>query len=75
MSDSFAIPWTVSHQVPLSMGLPRQQYWSGLLFPPPEDFHDPKTEPSSTALAGGFRIAESQRKPLQNNYPLNKKIF
>ena len=29
----FAIPWTVAHQAPLSMGFPRQEYWSGLPFP------------------------------------------
>ena len=28
-------PWTIAHQAPLSMGFPRQEYWSGLLFPPP----------------------------------------
>ena len=32
MSNS-AIPWTVAHQAPLSMGFPRQEYWSGLPFP------------------------------------------
>ena len=26
----FATPWTVAHQVPLSLGFPRQEYWSGL---------------------------------------------
>ena len=26
-------PWTVAHQAPLSMGFPRQEYWSGLPFP------------------------------------------
>ena len=31
ISDS-ATPWTVAHQVPLSMGFSRQEYWSGLLF-------------------------------------------
>ena len=31
----FASPWTVARQVPLSVGLPRQEYWSGLSFPPP----------------------------------------
>ena len=25
-----AIPWTEAHQVPLSIGFPRQEYWSGL---------------------------------------------
>ena len=33
MSNSFATPWTVTHQVPLSMGLSRQEYCSGLPFP------------------------------------------
>ena len=31
----FATPQTVTHQAPLSMGFPRQEYWSGLRFPPP----------------------------------------
>ena len=35
MSDSFETPWTVAHQATLSMGFPRQKYWSGLPFPPP----------------------------------------
>ena len=30
----FATPWTVAHQAPLSMGVSRQEYWSGLPFPP-----------------------------------------
>ena len=25
----FATPWTVAHQVPLSMGFPKKEYWSG----------------------------------------------
>jgi len=29
VSDSFATPWTVAHQVPLFMGFSRQEYWSG----------------------------------------------
>ena len=28
-------PWTVACQAPLSMGFPRQEYWSGLPFPSP----------------------------------------
>ena len=35
MSNSFATPWTVACQAPLSMGFPRQEYWSGLPFPSP----------------------------------------
>ena len=56
MSNS-AAPWTVAHQAPLSMGFPRQEYWSGLPLPPPRDLTDPGVEPASLvspALAGGF---------------------
>ena len=35
MSDSLSTPWTVGGQAPLSMGFPRQGYWSGLPFPSP----------------------------------------
>ena len=43
-------PWTVTCQTPLSMGFSRQEYWSGLPFPSPEDFPDPGIEPGSLAL-------------------------
>ena len=36
MSDS-AVPWTVAHQAPLSVGFAKQGYWNGLPFPSPED--------------------------------------
>ena len=48
----FATPWTVAHQAPLSMEFPRQEYWSGLLFPSLGDLPDPGIEPVSPALAG-----------------------
>ena len=32
MPNSFATPWTVARQAPLSMGFSRQEYWSGLHF-------------------------------------------
>ena len=44
----------VTHQDPLSMEFSRQEYWSGLLFPPPRALPDPGIEPASPALAGGF---------------------
>ena len=37
MSNSFATPWTITHQIPLSMGFSRQEYWSQLTFPSLED--------------------------------------
>ena len=46
----FATPWTVAHQVPLSMELSRQEYWSGLSFPFPRDLPDPGIKPGSPAL-------------------------
>ena len=47
----------MTHQAPLSMGFSRQKYWSGLLFPTPEDLPDTGIKPTSLmcpALAGGF---------------------
>ena len=55
----FATPWTVAHQVPLSMGFLRQEYWSGLPFPSPGDLPDPKIKPESSeppVLVGEFFI-------------------
>ena len=46
MSDS-ANPWTVAHQVPLSMGFCRQEYRSGFPFPPPGDLPGLGIEPVS----------------------------
>ena len=39
----FATPWTVDCQAPPSMGFSRQEYWSGLPFPSPEDLLNPGT--------------------------------
>ena len=44
MFNTFATPWTVALQAPLSVGFPRQEYWSGLPFPSPRDLHDPGIE-------------------------------
>ena len=50
MSDSFATPWTVAHQAPLSMEFSRQEYWSGLSFPSLEELPDSGIGPSSPVL-------------------------
>ena len=47
---TLATPWTVARQAPLSVGFPRQEYWSGLPFPPPGDLPDPGIEPVPPAL-------------------------
>ena len=62
MSDSFATPWTVAHHAPMSMGFPRQEYWSGLPFPSPGDLPDPRIEPASPSLAGRFFITKPPEK-------------
>ena len=49
-----ATPWTVAHQVPLSMGFSRKEYWSGLPCPPPGDLPHPGIKLMSPALAGRF---------------------
>ena len=70
----FATPWTVACQAPLSMGLFRPEYWSGLLIPPPGDFPDPGIEPTSPvapALAGrSFTLYH-----LGNPYKVGRKPF
>ena len=56
-SDSLQPQWTVAHQAPLSMEFSRQEYWSGLPFPPPGDLPDQEIKPvslTSPALAEGF---------------------
>ena len=67
MSGSLVTPWTVVNQAPLSMGYPRQKYWSGLPFPSPGDFPDPGIEPLSPALAGRFFTTEPPGKPKLSN--------
>ena len=55
----FATPWTVAHQAPLSMEFSRQEYWSGLPLPSPEDLPYPgkvgikAVSPTSPSLGGG----------------------
>ena len=64
----FVTPWTASHQVPLSMGFSRQEYWSGLSFPAPGALPHQGTEPASlmsAALAGSlFTISTTWEAPL-----------
>ena len=72
MSDSFATPWNVAHQAPLPMGIPRQEYWGGLLFPSSGDLLHLGNEPESPALAVQFFTTESQGKPKSNYMPIKK---
>ena len=64
----FAIPWTIAHQTPLSMGFPRQEYWSGLQFPSPGDPPDPEIKPGSPASQTDFLPSEPPGKPYVSMY-------
>ena len=57
---------TVACQAPLAMGFSRQEYWSGLSFPPPGDLPNTGIKPASAAspaLAGRFFTTEPPGKP------------
>ena len=56
-------PWTVAHQAPLSMGFFRQEYWSGLPFPPSGDLLGLGIKPASPALQADPFTAEPSGKP------------
>ena len=62
----FGTPWTAAHQALLSMGFPRQEYWSGLPFPTPGDLPNTGIEPTSLASpasAGRLFITVPPGKP------------
>ena len=64
--DSFAISWTVACQAPLSMGFSRQEYWSRLPFPFPEDLLNLGIEPTSPAWQADSLPSEPPGKPTMN---------
>ena len=69
------IPWPIALKAPLSMGFPRQEYWSALPFPSPGDLPDPGIKPVSPVspeLAGRFFTTVPSGKPLvHDKYTLN----
>ena len=70
---TLAIPWTVAHQGPLSMGFPRQEYWSGLPFLPPGDLPNPGIKPESPVLQEDSLPLSHQKSP-QNSKAMPQKI-
>ena len=70
----FAIPWDPPSS--LSVEFPRQEYWSGLPFPPPGNLLNPEAEPKSLAsptLPGGFFTTGATWKPsgrFSDSFPL-----
>ena len=62
-SRLFVTQWTADHQAPLSMEFFKQDYWSGLPFPSPEDLPDPGIEPWSPTLQADSLPFELQGSP------------
>ena len=80
LCPTLATPWTVAHQAPLSMDFSRQEYWSGLPFPPPGD-------PPHTGIKGGSPACrwilycvsraglQELWKPSSRSYPFVREIY
>ena len=60
---TWRLPWTEDPGELLSMGFPRQEYWSELPFPSPRDLPNSRIKPMSPSLAGMLFITEPPGKP------------
>ena len=67
----FVTTWTAACQAPLSMEISRQEYWSGLSFPPPGDLPDPGIESRSSALQVGALLLSHEGSPHKCWLPCN----
>ena len=66
---TLSTPWTIDHQAPLSMGFPRQEYWSGFPFLPSGDLPNPGielTSPAPPAFTGRFSSIAPPGEPPRN---------
>ena len=64
-SDFFVVPGSIARQAPLSIGFSRQEYWSGLPFPPPGDLPDPGIETASS-VSPALQADSLPGEPLRN---------
>ena len=69
----FATPWTVAHQAPRSMAFSRQEYWSGLPFPPPGESSRPRDWTRVSCIGRWFFTTPPPGKP-QDLYGVLKNI-
>ena len=70
MSDSLPPFWTIALQAPLSMGIFRQEYWSGFPYPPPGDLPNPEIKPEFSvfpALQVDSLPSETSGKPQKSS--------
>ena len=75
---TLATPWTVARQVPLSMGFPRQECWSGLPFSSSGDLPNPGIEPTSPVspgLSGEFFTTECWERGFETNEAWSSKVL
>ena len=75
---TLVISRAVAHQAPLSMGFPRQEYWTGLPFPSPGDLPDPGTELAtlmSPALASRFFATSATWEASDDSYIMMSNYF
>ena len=68
----FVTLWTVAHHGPLSMGFSRQEYWSGVPLPSPEELPNPGIEPWSPELQADSLPSETPGKPIRITWRANK---
>ena len=57
------LPWTVAHQASLSVEFFRQEYWSELPFPPPENLPDPGIKHTPAALQADSLLPSRRGSP------------
>ena len=65
--------WTAAHQVPLSMGFSRQEYWSWVPFSSPGDLPYPDIEPRSPALLADALLSEPPGKFIDLEEPKTRR--
>ena len=64
----FSTPWTLAYQASLSIGFSRQEYWSRLPFPSPEDIPNPGIEPRSPSLQADILPSVVNKGPSGQGY-------
>ena len=77
LRPTLAVLWTVARQAPLSVGFSRQEDWSGLPFPTPEDLPDSGIQPASLippALAGRFFTTVLPGRPISTLKGVNAPV-
>ena len=72
--SSSVTSWTIACQAPLSTEFSRQEYWSGLSFPSPEDLPDPGIKPGSPALQAESLPTELPGKPFEHAKHVHIKV-